>query len=116
MPAYVVLFRESPVRDAAEMQKYLELGAQSGAPGADGQGWADARRAGFWRDGLLCETRERARRGGHRGRRAGVTCTRVRASPAAAAVGPLTASAKAPPGAKVNASPTPAKATRLSMS
>ena len=37
-------------------------------------------------------------------------------SPAAAAVGPLTASAKAPPGAKDNASPTPANATRLSMS
>ena len=37
-------------------------------------------------------------------------------SPAACAVGPLTASVKAPPGAKVKASPTPAKATRLSSS
>src|SRR5262245_41158604 len=37
-------------------------------------------------------------------------------SPAAAAVGPATLSAKASPGVKVKASPTPAKATRLSIS
>jgi uncharacterized protein (DUF1330 family) len=32
MPAYVVLFRESPVRDPAEMQKYAEIGARNGPP------------------------------------------------------------------------------------
>jgi uncharacterized protein (DUF1330 family) len=32
MPAYVVLFRESTIRDPAEMQKYAEKGAKNGPP------------------------------------------------------------------------------------
>lgn len=32
MPAYVVLFRESPIHDPAEMEEYQRIGAKNGPP------------------------------------------------------------------------------------